>query len=140
MRIMGLDIGEKRIGVAVSDELEITSIPLEVYENDKNIISKIKDLITKYHIENIAVGLPYTLKGEIGNQAKKVISFVNDLKKDIEIDVDYMDERYTTKIPLKLLGKSNKDRKAGKKVDKFSAAIILSDYLQRRKKEIGNIK
>jgi len=140
MRIMGLDIGEKRIGVAVSDELKITSIPLEVYENDKNIISKIKDLITKYHIENIAVGLPYTLKGEIGNQAKKVISFVNDLKKDIEIDVDYMDERYTTKIPLKLLGKSNKDRKAGKKVDKFSAAIILSDYLQRRKKEIGNIK
>lgn len=140
MRIMGLDIGEKRIGVAVSDELEITSIPLEVYENDKNIISKIKDLITKYHIENIAVGLPYTLKGEIGNQAEKVISFVNDLKKDIEIDVDYMDERYTTKIPLKLLGKSNKDRKAGKKVDKFSAAIILSDYLQRRKKEIGNIK
>jgi putative Holliday junction resolvase len=140
MRIMGLDIGEKRIGVAVSDELKITSIPLEVYENDKNIISKIKDLITKYHIENIAVGLPYTLKGEIGNQAKKVISFVNDLKKDIEIDVDYMDERYTTKIPLKLLGKSNKGRKAGKKVDKFSAAIILSDYLQRRKKEIGNIK
>ena len=140
MRIMGLDIGEKRIGVAVSDELEITSIPLEVYENDKNIISKIKDLITKYNIENIAVGLPYTLRGEIGNQAKKVISFVNDLKKDIEIDVDYMDERYTTKIPLKLLGKSNKGRKAGKKVDKFSAAIILSDYLQRRKKEIGNIK
>jgi len=140
MRIMGLDIGEKRIGVAVSDELEITSIPLEVYENDKNIISKIKDLITKYHIENIAVGLPYTLKGEIGNQAKKVISFVNNLKKDIEIDVDYMDERYTTKIPLKLLGKSNKGRKAGKKVDKFSAAIILSDYLQRRKEEIGNIK
>jgi putative Holliday junction resolvase len=140
MRIMGLDIGEKRIGVAVSDELKITSIPLEVYENDKNIISKIKDLITKYHIENIAVGLPYTLKGEIGNQAKKVISFVNELKKDIEIDVDYMDERYTTKIPLKLLGKSNKGRKAGKKVDKFSAAIILSDYLQRRKKEIGNIK
>jgi putative Holliday junction resolvase len=136
MRIMGLDIGDKRIGVAVSDELEITSFPLEVYENDNKINGKIKDLISKYNIKNIVVGLPYTLRGETGTQAKKVIDFVNDLLKDIDIMVDYIDERYTTKIPLKLLGKAEKR----KNIDKFSAAIILSDYLQRRKKEIENIK
>jgi len=51
-----------------------------------------------------------------------------------------MDERYTTKIPLKLLGKSNKGRKAGKKVDKFSAAIILSDYLKRKENKIENTR
>ncbi len=136
MRIIGLDIGDKRIGVAVSDELEITSFPLEVYENDSKVKGKIKDLISKYNIKNIVVGLPYTLRGEIGIQAKNVIYFVNNLLKDLDIKVDYIDERYTTKIPLRLLGKVAKKRK----IDKFSAAIILSDYLQRKKKEIENIK
>jgi putative Holliday junction resolvase len=140
MRVMGLDIGEKRIGVAVSDELEITSVPLKVYENDENAIGRIKDLIVKYQIKNIVVGLPYTLKGEIGNQAEKVIGFTNELKKCIEIDIDYMDERYTTKIPIKLLGKNAKKSKAAGDVDKFSAAIILGDYLKRKKKEIENSK
>jgi putative Holliday junction resolvase len=140
MRIMGLDIGEKRIGVAVSDELEITSVPLKVYENDENAIGRIKDLIVKYQIKNIVVGLPYTLKGEIGNQAEKVIGFTNKLKRCIEIDIDYMDERYTTRIPVKLLGKNAKKGKAVGDVDKFSAAIILNDYLKRRKKEIENTK
>lgn len=139
MRIMGLDIGERRIGVAVSDELEIISAPLVVYENDKNVIGKIKDLVNKYHIKNIAVGLPYTLKGEIGKQAEKVISFVNALKKEIKIDIDYIDERYTTKIPVKLMEKGSKKKAAGT-IDKFSAAIILSDYLKRRKKDIKDVK
>jgi putative Holliday junction resolvase len=140
MRIMGLDIGEKRIGVAVSDEHEMISVPLEVYENNRNVIGKIKGLVDKYHIKNIAVGMPYTLKGEIGKQAEKVISFINDLKRSLEIDIDYIDERYTTKIPLKLMEKSSKKKKASAKIDKFSAAIILSDYLKRRKKEIENVK
>ncbi len=140
MRIMGLDIGEKRIGVAVSDELEITSVPLKVYKNDENAIGRIKDLIVKYQIKNIVVGLPYTLKGKIGSQAEKVIGFTNKLKKYIEIDIDYIDERYTTKIPIKLLGKNVKKSKAAGDVDKFSAAIILGDYLRRRKNKIENTR
>jgi putative Holliday junction resolvase len=140
MRIMGLDIGEKRIGIAVSDELEMTSIPLEVYENDKSIICRVKNLIDKYKIKSIVVGMPYTLKGEKGSQAEKVIGFVNELKKCIEIDIDYIDERYTTKIPIKLLGKNTKKSKAASNVDKFSAAIILSDYLRRRENKIENTR
>jgi len=136
MRIMGLDIGDKRVGVAVSDKLEITSLPLEVYKNDNKINQKIKSLVDKYDIKKIVVGLPYTLKGEIGTQAKKVISFVNNLKKGLSIGVDYIDERYTTKIPLRLSGKSAGD----KKIDKFSAGIILSDYLIKRKRQIEDIK
>ena len=131
---MGLDIGDKRIGVAVSDELEITSFPLEVYKNDNKLSGKIKDLISKYDIKNIVVGLPYTLRGELGPQAKNVIEFTDSLFKDMDVRVDYIDERYTTKIPLKILGKSVKR----KKIDKFSAATILSDYLQRRKDKIEN--
>ena len=131
-----MDIGDKRIGVAVSDELEITSLPLEVYKNDDKVNQKIGSLIGKYNIKIIVVGLPYTLKGEIGTQAKKVIDFTNDLMRELDIRVDYIDERYTTKIPLRLTGKGAKD----KKIDKFSAAIILSDYLKRRKRQIEDIK
>lgn len=62
--------------------------------------------------------------------------FVNGLLDDMDVKVDYIDERYTTKIPLRLLGKNARR----KKIDKFSAAVILSDYLQRRKEKIGNTK
>ena len=136
MRILGLDIGDKRIGAAISDELEIISAPLEVISNDKKVKEKLQKLINEYKIKRIVVGMPYTLKGEIGIQARKVISFVEDIIMGAGIKVDYIDERYTTKIPLKIMGKSSKS----KIIDKFSASIILKDYLDRRKREIKNFK
>ncbi len=136
MRILGLDIGDKRIGAAISDELEIISTPLEVISNDRKVKEKLQKLINEYKIKRIVVGMPYTLKGEIGIQAKKVISFVEDIIMGAGIKVDYIDERYTTKIPLKILGKSSKN----KMIDKFSASIILEDYLERRKGKIKNFK
>jgi putative Holliday junction resolvase len=136
MRILGLDIGDKRIGVAVSDKLEIISTPLEVVNNDKKIKEKLQKLINEYKIKKIIVGIPYTLKGEIGIQAKKVISFVEDIVMSTGIEVDYIDERYTTKIPLKLL----KIKSKSKIIDKFSASIILKDYLDRQKTKIESSK
>jgi len=136
MRILGLDIGDKRIGVAISDELEIISTPLEVFNNDKKVKEKLQKLINEYKIKKIVVGIPYTLKGEVGIQAKKVINFVEDIVMSAGIEVDYIDERYTTKIPLKLLEKNSKS----KIIDKFSASIILKDYLDSRKRKTKNYK
>ena len=136
MRILGLDIGSKRIGVAVSDEKEIISIPVEVFNNDGKAGKNLKRLINKYSIKKIVVGLPYTLKGEIGSQAKNIMAMAESLLNDLEIEVDYVDERYTTKIPLKI---SNR-RPADTEIDKFSASIILSDYLKRRNRKIEDIK
>ncbi len=136
MRILGLDIGDKRIGVAISDELEIISTPLEVISNDKKVKEKLQKLINEYKIKKIVVGIPYTLKGEVGIQAKKVINFVEDIVMSAGIEVDYIDERYTTKIPLKLLEKNSKS----KIIDKFSASIILKDYLDSRKRKTKNYK
>lgn len=136
MRILGLDIGDKRIGVAISDELEIISTPLEIFNNDKKVKEKLQKLINEYKIKKIVVGIPYTLKGEVGIQAKKVINFVEDILMSAGIEVDYIDERYTTKISLKLLEKNSKS----KIIDKFSASIILKDYLDRRKRKIKNYK
>jgi len=130
MRILGLDIGDKRIGVAISDKLEIISTPLVVFDNDENIEDKLKSLIDEYNVEKIVVGMPYTLKGEIGNQAKKVIEFVENKLRDLDIEIDYIDERFTTKIPLKSIEKKVKSNK----IDRLSASIILKDYLNKRKK------
>jgi len=135
MRILGLDIGDKRIGTAISDTLEIISTPLEVISNDEKVNNKLKEIVEKYDIKKIVVGIPYTLRGEVGIQAKKVVDFVNGAIENLNVEVDYIDERYTTKIPLKLSGKHPKKRE----IDKFSASIILSDYLNRRKK-VENIK
>ncbi|MBA7499746.1 putative pre-16S rRNA nuclease [subsurface metagenome] len=136
MRILGLDIGDKRIGVAISDELEIISTPLEVISNDKKVKEKLQKLINEYKIKKIVVGIPYTLKGEVGIQAKKVINFVEDIVMSAGIEVDCIDERYTTKISLKLLEKNSKS----KIIDKFSASIILKDYLDSRKRKTKNYK
>ncbi len=136
MRILGLDIGDRRIGVAVSDELEIISTPLEVIRNDEKVNEKIREIINEYNVKRIVVGMPYTLRGETGIQAKKVVGFVDNIIKNLNIEVDYIDERYTTKIPSKLLSKRSKK----KAIDKFSASIILSHYLDRKKRKIENIR
>lgn len=129
MRILGLDIGDKRIGIAVSDELEIISTPLEVIENDDKVAEKIREIINKYKIKKVVVGIPYTLKGSTGYQARKTIDFVDSTIKNMNVEIDYIDERYTTKIPSMLFKKYSKK----KLIDRFSASIILEDYLKRKK-------
>lgn len=129
MRILGLDIGDKRIGVAVSDELEIISTPLEVIENDDKVAEKIREIINKYKIKKVVVGIPYTLKGSVGFQAGKTLEFADRIFKNMNIEVDYIDERYTTKIPSMLFKKYSKK----KLIDRYSASIILEDYLKRKK-------
>lgn len=134
MRILGLDVGDKRIGVAISDEDEIISVPLRVIKNDENSGEEIKKIIDKYNIEKIIVGVPYTLKGETGTQAKKVFDFTDNVIKSLVVEVDYIDERYTTKIPSEYLKKYSRV----KEIDKFSASVILGDYLERKRKRTGD--
>ncbi len=135
MIILGLDVGDKRIGMAISDENEIMSTPLKVITNDKNSGEEIKKNINKYNIKKIIIGIPYTLKGEVGAQAKKVIDFTNSVVKNLGVEIDYIDERYTTKIPSRYLNKYSRS----KELDKFSASIILGDYLERKRKKTEDV-
>ena len=135
MRILGLDVGDKRIGIAISDENEIISAPLKVIKNDENSAEEIKKIADKYNIKKIIVGIPYTLKGEVGAQAKKVIDFTDAVVKNPGIEIDYIDERYTTKIPSRYLNKYSRI----KEIDKFSASIILGDYLELKRNKAGNV-
>jgi len=127
MKIMGMDIGDKRIGIALSDEEGKTSIPHKVLENNRDFSDKLLKILDKENIEKIIVGIPYTLKGEIGNQAEKVIDFVKNNLLSMGVEVVYQDERFTSSFNMdpKVKKKKIKDR------DKFSAALILQGYLDR---------
>ena len=134
MKILGLDIGEKRIGIAISDRDEKISAPYGIIDNDSNFKTNIEKIINEYNIKKIVIGMPYTLKGDIGTQARKVIQFVKENINFENVDIDYFDERFTSSIPEYEIKKSKMKKKD---IDKLSAAIILQDYLYRNN-EIKN--
>ena len=135
MRIMSLDVGEKNIGIAISDKMNILAIPHSTEKNDENFIYKISILIDEKDIKKIIIGMPYSLNGKLGHQANKTIDFIQKFKEKIKVDIDLSDERFSTKISKDNL-RSNKKNEDGP-VDKYAAAIILENYLnkQRNKNE-----
>jgi len=135
MRILALDVGDKRIGVAISDELEISAHALTtITRNDlKKEIRAIQELISEYNVEEIVVGMPVMMNGSVGIQAEKVGRFVDELKKDFRIPIKLFDERLSTRLIEKTLIAADMSREKRKKViDKLSAVIILQDYMSSR--------
>ena len=135
MRILALDVGDKRIGVAISDELEISAHALTtITRNDlKKEIRAIQELISEYNVEEIVVGMPVMMNGSVGIQAEKVGRFVDELKRDFRIPIKLFDERLSTRLIEKTLIAADMSREKRKKViDKLSAVIILQDYMSSR--------
>lgn len=134
-RIMGLDIGDKTIGVAVSDPMLITAQGLKTInrENIKKDIDEIINLIREYNITKIVIGLPKNMNNTIGPQGEKVLSFVDKLKEKVDVEIHLQDERLTTVAAEKTLIEGNMSRKKRKKViDMVAATYILQTYLDRR--------
>lgn len=143
MRILGIDLGEKRIGISISDELEITAqgLPTIPSLNEDENLKNIKNIVDKYDVKRIVLGLPKNMNGTLGKQAKKAISFAEKLKEICQLPVELEDERLSTLKAEKLLIYADQRRKKRKKiVDKMSAVIILQSFLDRRmmNKEIEN--
>jgi len=130
---MGLDIGDCRIGVAISDELGITAQGIEVIKNDVKVFKQLERLIDCYQIKEIVVGLPKKMKGELGQQANKTLKFIEAIKVNLNIPLKTWDERLTTKIAKQVLKSAPAKRKEQKEtVDKLSAILILQNYLDYR--------
>jgi putative Holliday junction resolvase len=136
MRHLGLDIGDKRIGVAISDAEQILASPLTtiIRDNDEQAITAIVKLLTKYQVEKIIIGLPYSLSGNVGNQAIKVKAFTDILSQHTTTEIEFRDERLSTVAVERLLidaGKKSQKRKEQR--DAAAAAYILQGYLDSLK-------
>jgi len=132
MRILGLDIGEKRIGVAVSDELGLTAQGVAVIKrtSDKKDIGEILKYVEKYNVSKIVVGLPKNMNGTEGRSSELVRSFCEKLKKSLNVVIEYWDERLTTVAAEKILIQGDMSRRKRKVViDKIAAVLILQNYL-----------
>lgn len=132
--LLGLDVGDVRIGVAVSDVLGSGAHPLCTLTrtNRQRDITAIGDLASIHNVERIIIGLPISLDGTIGTQAEKIQKFGARLSKGLEIPVEFLDERFTTAEAEDILDKVEMDPKERKKIiDQVSAVIILDEYLQK---------
>jgi putative holliday junction resolvase len=133
MRILGLDYGEKRIGVAVSDEMGMIAQPVAVVvrQNRKKDLESITALVKKYCPEKIVIGYPIRLDGTEGIQCQKVNRFAAILVSHLQIPVIRWDETFSTKEAEEILMRSYMKREKRKEVvDKLAASIILRDYLK----------
>ena len=135
MRILGLDYGTKRLGVAVSDPLGIIAQPIAVIDSSV-AIAELQKIIKEYSpVDEIVVGLPKTMKGEIGPAAQKALEFVATLKQNFGSKIVTWDERLTTAAVEKDLIAAGLSRKKRKQViDKSAAAVILQGYLDTKRK------
>jgi putative Holliday junction resolvase len=136
-RLMGLDVGDRTIGVAVSDLLMITAQGVTTIRrtNIKNDINELRKIIDEYQVTKIVSGLPKMLDGTVGIQGEKVLAFIEKMKQHIDLPVEFEDERFTTTISERMLIDADVKRKKRKEViDKLAAVQILSGYMQRTKK------
>ena len=132
MRILALDHGTKRIGVAVSDEMKMIATPLEYIaaEPFAGFLARLKEIIREKEIELIILGMPRNMDGSYGPAALKVQEFAAVLKEAIAIPINTLDERLTTVQAQRFLIQGNVRRDQRKeKVDKTAAAILLQSYL-----------
>ena len=132
MRILALDHGTKRIGVAVSDELKMIAQPLEyiLAEPSVDFLARLKELIRDKEVELILIGMPRNMDGSYGPAAQKVQEFVAVLKDAVNVPIKTWDERLTSAQANRLLIQGNVRRdKRKEKVDKMAAAILLQSYL-----------
>ena len=131
-RVLGLDFGERRIGLALSDPLGIIAKPLTIIDRKKTAdhISRISEIVSERKITSIVVGLPLTLKGGYSKQTEIVLAFIDRLKLDLQIPVVAVDERLSSVAAEKAL--QAQDVKTGHnkgRVDETAAAIFLQEYL-----------
>ncbi len=134
MRILGLDVGDRRIGVALSDSLGMTAQRLTVVTRQRLAadIEAIATLVRHHAVERIVIGLPLTLRGEQGPQAQKVVAFVEALRTQITVPLELVDERFTTLQGERALLEMNTSRKDRKQViDQVAAQLILQQFLDQ---------
>jgi putative Holliday junction resolvase len=135
-RILAIDFGIKRIGLALTDPLKIFAYPFKTIFNNKQTINEIILIIKQYNVKRVVIGYPVREDGGKSILTKSVDKFCSILKSNIDIDIVLQDERYSSQLAMsKVLESVNKKKKRRDKglIDKNAASIILQDYLDEIK-------
>lgn len=138
MRYMGLDLGNRTVGVAFSDPLGIVATGYETYRfNEKDlqkVLEYVKMLVVERKVDKIVLGLPKNMDGTLGFQSEYVINFKKMLEDELSIEVILVDERLTTTQVTRVMIDADLSRKKRKaQVDKLAAVVILQSYLDSKK-------
>ena len=140
MRILALDVGERRIGVAVSDPTGTLATPHSIIRRRSKAedFAAVARLAAELGAERVVVGLPLSLDGSVGPQARRVTRYAQALARTLSVPVELYDERYSTVTADELLAEGGRKRRTP--IDAAAAAVILQDYLANIKSQISNIK
>jgi len=142
-RILALDVGSKRIGVAVSDPLGITAQGLDTIQrqNKRRDLEALKQLLTDYEVKEVVVGLPLRLSGAEGTQSEKMRRFAEDLRQQFGVTVHLWDERWTSTEANRLLREADLSiEKRGKAVDRMAAVLILQSWLEAKRSQKQEVR
>ena len=138
-RILGLDVGSRRIGIAVSDPLGITAQGLQTLQrrNKRYDFEYLQQVIQQYDVREIVVGLPLRMSGAEGTQSEKMQGFAEDLRKRFRLPVHLWDERLTSAEANRLLRETDLSiEKRGKAVDRMAAILILQGWMESRRRTL----
>ncbi len=132
MRLIGIDLGEKRTGLAISDQTALIACPLKTIKTE-SLIEELKEIVEREKIMDIVIGMPKNMNNTVGESGKKVLQLKEKLKEELKINIHLEDERRTTIVAGEYMIETNvKKRKKKERVDKIAAALILQNYLDRR--------
>jgi putative holliday junction resolvase len=142
-RILGLDVGSRRIGIAVSDPLGITAQGLETLQrrNKRADLAALERVIREYAVREIVVGLPLRMSGAEGTQSEKMQVFAEDLRKRFRLPVHLWDERLTSAEANRLLRETELSiEKRGKAVDRMAAVLILQGWMEGNRRPASGFR
>lgn len=140
MRVMGLDYGDKTVGVAISDEMLLTAQPTETIRRERpgklrRTLARIEQLIREHEVETIVIGLPKRLDNSEGERCVKTKAFGEQLDRRTGLEIVYQDERLTTSEADAVLERGGVHKKNRKEyIDKMAASLILQGYLDEKKR------
>ena len=131
--ILALDLGQARIGAAISDELQLLAHPLETIPADEQSITRVTRIVREKNVDHVAVGIPRLMSGEIGAAASEALRFIEELRGILPCPIVTWDERLTTVAAHRALREVGKKARATRAyVDQVAAQMILQGYLDSR--------
>lgn len=137
-RLLCLDIGGKRIGVAVSDELGMIASPVKTIDAKTNVVDELKSMIDSYGVRRLVVGLPVGMSGKEGPQAAEVREIAENLRQKLDVELIYSDERLSSAVADQALIRQGTRREKRKQhIDAMAAAVILQGYLDTQRWKLG---